>query len=134
MPEDSGMMRLAELILAGTIGAVLGVFLSAGTPMDFNFFMKVLVIDLVLAIIFFILTKISTPKNRASATVQPYRERRIPREQGYGGQESYPEEEIAPEEEQMPEEEEEPIPEEEWQEKPQKKPAGRMYGPKKGKK
>jgi hypothetical protein len=133
MPEANAMMRLAELVIAGTLGAVLGVFLSAGTPLDFNFFMKVLVVDCVLAVIFFILTKVTVPKagGKAPALARPYRERGNPRE------EEYPEEELPPEEELLPEEGEEPYPEEEWEEEktPSKMPSkGRAFGPKKARK
>ncbi|MCX6801572.1 MAG: hypothetical protein NT067_00510 [Candidatus Diapherotrites archaeon] len=136
MPEGNAMMRLAELVIASTLGAVLGVFLSAGTPLDFNFFMKVLVVDCVLAVIFFILTKVTMPKigGKAPALTRPYRERGNPRDEGY--EENYPEEELPPEEELLPEEGQEPYPEAEWEEeKPQKQPAkGRTFGPKKARK
>ncbi|MFH1234875.1 MAG: hypothetical protein V1493_04665 [Candidatus Diapherotrites archaeon] len=132
MPEANAMMRLAELIIAGTLGAVLGVFLSAGTPLDFNFFMKVLVVDCVLAVIFFILTKVTVPRagGKVPVLAKPYRERSNPRE------EQYPEE-LPPEEELLPEEGQEPYPEEEWEEEkpPTKTPQkGRTFGPKKARK
>jgi hypothetical protein len=138
MPEANAMMRLAELVIAGTLGAVLGVFLSAGTPLDFNFFMKVLVVDCVLAVIFFILTKVTVPKagGKAPALAKPYREHSNPREEEYGREEQYPEE-LPPEEELLPEEGEEPYPEEEWEEeKPSSKvpSKGRAFGPKKARK
>jgi hypothetical protein len=138
MPEANAMMRLAELAIAGTIGAAIAVFFATGASLNFDFFMKALIIDILLAVIFFILTKVTVPRagGKVPVLAKPYRERGNPREENYK-EEQYPEEELPPEEELLPEEGQEPYPEEDWEEEkpPAKTPQkGRTFGPKKARK